>query len=148
MKFCGMIFGWVMVAAASTAWAQAADWNAGPAGLKVREIADPALRAVWVLKADPQHPGGPGRLVRRDAAGSAAKAADGRTGPLVIRAGDRIEVEEHTAVADVTLEAVATVPAREGAQFTVRLKAGGRILRVWAVAPGRALIAGPVEVGP
>ena len=100
---------------------------------------------------DPVHPGGPGRLVlvagpgiepasagssdRKRPARSAAKLA-----PLhpVIHAGDALIVEEHTAVVDARLEAVALGPAVEGASFGARLKIGGRVVRAVAVC-GRAV---------
>ena len=57
-------------------------------------------------------------------------------------------VEEHTAVADVRLEAVALEPAVKGAHFKARLKIGGKVVRVVAVSPGRASFAPEGEVEP
>jgi hypothetical protein len=47
-------------------------------------------------------------------------------------------VEEHTSVIDARLEAVALGSAAVGAEFKARLKIGGKVLRVVALAAGRA----------
>ena len=54
-------------------------------------------------------------------------------------------VEEHTAVVDARLEAVALGPAAIGSPFEVRLKIGGKVVRVVALAPGRAALAPQAE---
>jgi hypothetical protein len=59
----------------------------------------------------------------------------------VIRAGDRIVIEEHTAMADVHVEAVALGPAAIGKRFQARIKAGG-------VVGATALKAGHAELAP
>ena len=56
----------------------------------------------------------------------------------VIHAGDRLTVEEHTAVADAALEARALNPAARGSALEVRLAIGGRVVRAVALGPGRA----------
>jgi hypothetical protein len=65
----------------------------------------------------------------------------------IIHPGDPVLVEEHSAVVDAVLEAVALGPAVEGGLFPARLKVGGRVLRVAAVAPGRAELRSGMEVG-
>lgn len=107
-----------------------------PAATALREIDDPYLGTRWLLVKDAAHPGGPGRLVLVPR--GAAETVEAAT--PIIHAGDRVLVEEHTAVVDSVLEAVALGPARAGGQFPARLKVGGRVLRVAAVAPGRAVI--------
>ena len=57
-------------------------------------------------------------------------------------------VEEHTAVADVRLDAVALGPAVKGAHFKARLKLGGKVVRAVAVSEGRADFAPDGEVEP
>jgi hypothetical protein len=109
----------------------------------IREIDDPHNGDRWLLVRDDSHPGGPGRLLlvsadsikRRQAAssGSAAQAP-------IIRAGDRVMVEENTSVAEARLEAVALSPAWPGSLFTVRLTIGGSVLRALAAGPGRAVL--------
>jgi hypothetical protein len=66
----------------------------------------------------------------------------------VIRAGDRIVVEEHTDVVDAVLEAVALGPAVEQGPLDVRLRIGGRVVRVVALAPGRARLFSKGEARP
>lgn len=113
----------------------------------VREIGDPATGDRWLLERDPAAPGGPGRLVRvsvgedtptQDASG---QCRDDRTlPPRVIHAGNRVVVEEHTAVMDAELEGVALNGARSGASLRVRLKIGGRVVSAVALGPGRVAI--------
>lgn len=120
----------------------------GTRGEAVREIDDPHTGDRWMLFRDAVNPGGPGRLVLiapgyagrylvASAAGTPAKAAEPEE-PPVIRAGDRITVEEDTPVVEAHLEAVALTPAPAGATLAVRLKIGGKVLKVVAVSPGRA----------
>jgi hypothetical protein len=119
-----------------------------------REIDDPSTGDRWLLV--PGHAGGPGTLIlaghcERARCGEAnmgtrsAPAADPAADlPVihapVIRAGEAVIVEEHTAVVDVRLEAVALNPGRMGSTFEARLKIGGNVVRVRAVAPGRAIL--------
>ena len=66
----------------------------------------------------------------------------------VIRAGDRLIVEEHTAVVEARLEAVALGPAASGSPFQVRLTIGGKVVRAVALGPGRAAFAAETEARP
>jgi len=113
----------------------------------IREISDPSTGDRWLLERDPAAPGGPGRLVRLSAGeGTATQDAGGqsrddRTLPSrVIRAGDRVAVEEHTAVMDAELEGVALNGARSGASLRVRLKIGGKVVNAVALGPGRVAV--------
>lgn len=117
------------------------------AGEVLREIDDPRNGDRWLLIEDARHPGGPGVLVlahhdsarlevlSRNQSGAEAAAP-------VIRAGDRVIVEERTAVVEARLEAVAMGPALAGAAFNARLSVGGMMVRAVAVAPGRAVLQG------
>jgi hypothetical protein len=60
----------------------------------------------------------------------------------MIHAGDALVVEENTPVVDARLTATALGPAAGGAGFNARLTLGGRIVRVLALAPGRAVFPG------
>jgi hypothetical protein len=127
---------------------------ADPSGGVVREIEDPHTGDQWKLMRDPAHPEGPGRLVlvvepgiepvssrtsdRKQPALSATKQTQFHP---VIHAGDALIVEEHTAVVEARLEAVALGPAGEGAIFRVRLKIGGKVVRAVAVSAGHAVFA-------
>ena len=116
----------------------------------LREIEDPATGDRWLLVAGVR--GGPGRLILAGHESNAAKGAGESesqsrriSGQPLIHAGDALIVEDHTAVADVRLEAVALGPAAEGAPFEARLKIGGIVVRVVLTAPGRALLAATNE---
>jgi hypothetical protein len=121
-----------------------------PTGSVLREIDDPSTGARWLLVRDPAHPEGPGRMVLSalSSVGEGSAAADstrermsiasGQARHFVIRAGDALLVEEHSAAVDAQLEAVALGPAVLGAEFRARLRIGGKVVRVSALGPGRA----------
>jgi len=134
------------------------------AGDVVKEIDDPENGNRWLLMRDPSHPSGPGllRLAGMPASRGLEQQEGARHGepaqaslpptalepaPVlpVIRAGDRIMVEQHTRVVDARLEAVAISPARAGAVFRARLLMGGGMIRAVAVAAGRATMAEETE---
>ena len=129
-----------------------------PAGAVIREIDDPRNGDCWLLVRDPSHPGGPGRLVLAAVAGVQSRrgrtakqrllAAEHRALTPVIRGGDRLIVEEKTAVVEARLEAVALGPAVAGAPLQVRLAIGGKVVRAVALAPGRASLAPDLEAKP
>ncbi|MDR3751877.1 MAG: hypothetical protein P4K94_10370 [Terracidiphilus sp.] len=118
-------------------------------GGPVREIDDPHTGDRWLLQRDSSRPGGPGRLVLLGSRGYDAKhdwpggsetaSAQVLLAP-VIHAGERLIVEEDTAVVSSRLEAVALGPAAIGATLEVRLKIGGKLLQAVALAPGRAAL--------
>jgi hypothetical protein len=132
----------------------------------VREIDDPHTGARWLLLRDSSHPGGPGRLVLAveprpqaldEARGGARNGARSEAGQYqqgrvsmqpVIRAGERLIVEESTAVVDARLEAVALGPAAIGSPLNVKLAIGGKVVRAVALAPGRAAFQAETEVSP
>jgi hypothetical protein len=126
-----------------------------PANEVLRQIEDPSTGDLWLLLRDSSRPAGPARLVlarqgtntQRAILGGPAQSLSAPERP-VIHAGDALMVEEHTAVADVRLEAVALEPAMKSAQFKARLKIGGQVVRVVAVSPGRADFAPESEVAP
>jgi hypothetical protein len=133
---------------------------AGPTQEIIREIDDPSSGQRWLLVRDDAHAGGPGLLLLagggRDLnrAGPVAGGAQvpvqipgqipvqipvqGAADPPVIRSGDRVQVEEHSATVDARLEAVALTPAWPGTAFHARLAIGGKVVRAVAVGPGRA----------
>ena len=120
----------------------------GVEGEVVREIDDPHTGDRWLLVRNDQVPGGPGRMVlvaahRNPSGGNAVRAVAERheaTLLSVIRAGDRLIVEEHTARVDAVLEARALTPAALGDAFDVRLTIGGNRVRAIAMGPGRAAL--------
>jgi hypothetical protein len=125
----------------------------------VREVDDPHTGVRWLLVRDWSHPGGPGRMVT--AAEFESKEGvqlpggwrDSRLGDSVsfrpvVRAGDRLVVEEHTRVVDAYLEAVALGPASVGSALNVRLKVGDRVVRAVALGPGRAAFVPELEARP
>ena len=63
----------------------------------------------------------------------------------LIRSGDRLVIEENSAVVEARLEAVALGPAAVGAEFKARLAIGGRVVRAVALGPGRASFVAPAR---
>ena len=121
----------------------------------IRVIRDPHTASRWLLERDPARPGGPGRMVLLSLEDGrqfeSAKVVGGISngtvranrilpGP-VIRSGDRLVVEENSALVEARLEAVALGQAVEGAEFRVRLAIGGRIVKAVAIGRGRASLA-------
>ena len=167
-----------VIALAATAWAQSPTVDGAPAMLSsggaaapaasfaqgeiVREIDDPHTGERWLLMRDDRVPGGPGRLVRiaiqrnTAAIGSETAAIQAQRASEThqvlqqpaIRAGDRLIVEEHTAVADGVLQARALSPAFLGSTFNVRLTIGGKVMRAVALGPGRAALQPETGVRP
>lgn len=119
----------------------------------VRAIDDPCTGKQWLLVRDASHPGGPGRLTLAASEGGdelvgwlkkdskLQLSAIVRPAPPVIRGGDRLVVEEHTDMASVHLEAIALGPAAPGDSLKARLAIGARVVRVVAIAAGRAQLA-------
>ncbi|MGA8043779.1 MAG: hypothetical protein WCA37_13335 [Terracidiphilus sp.] len=134
-----------------TAW-----WAQGA----LRVIHDPSTGAHWLVVRDPQHPGGPGRLVRagtepQDPGASGVRIAGGQgrkpvTAPprLVVRGGESLAVEDKSPMVETHLEAVALGPAAAGETLLARLGAGGKIVRVVALGGGRARLAAVSLVQP
>ena len=126
--------------------------NAMP-GPMAREIRDPLNGYRWVLVPNSRVPSGPGRLLlaggtessngQIDASSQGVKLIVSHARPaFVIHAGDGVIVEEHTAIIDSRLEAVALSPAARGAEFQVRLKMGGAMVRAVAAGAGHATLWG------
>ena len=112
----------------------------------LRELVDPHSGDHWLLLRDPSHAGGPGRLVLAPKrcgvpAGSSTRSSAVTGAVPVIRAGDTLVVEEHTAIADARLEAVALNAAPVGQNLNARLKVGGKVVRVMAEGRGLAVLA-------
>ena len=130
-------------------------------GQVIREIDDSATGDRWLLVRDTKNPAGPGSMVRIEpgkaglTGGIEGAPARKRTqsptaAPVrpVIHAGDAVILEKHTSVIDARLEAVALGSAAVGAEFKARLKIGGKVLRVVALAAGRAEMTPESEAQP
>ena len=135
-----LFLGWALLAG----WAQL-PVGGGSQGKALREIDDPHTGERWLLVRNDENPGGPGRLVRIAAGGNVPDGTALRraevtesAAPPIIRSGDRVRLEEHTAVVDAVLEARAMTPAAAGAVFNARLTIGGKVVRAVALGPGRA----------
>jgi len=130
----------------------------------------------WLLVRDPSHPGGPGRMIpiaelksmelksmelksrgleckdreRNSIARSNFLAAEPVSAPLrlLVHAGDRLIVEEHSQVVDARLEAVALQAASAGLELNVRLKIGGKVVRATLLDRGRATLLAENEARP
>ena len=127
----------------------------------VREIHDAGSGLRWMLFRNDSHAGAPGRLVLNASRGNAdetqgcASGLDQESLPgvdafreVVIRAGDRLTIQEYTSRVDLRLEGVALTPAANGDAFNVRLRIGGRTVRAIALKPGKAMLAPQAEVWP
>jgi hypothetical protein len=119
----------------------------------VREIDDPHSGARWLLMRSSDHPGGPGLLVLVESGRNPVRQGQAAVEPLevlrpVIRAGERLIVEENTPVVEARLEAVALGPAVAGSVLDARLKIGGRVVRAVALGPGRAELQPQTEARP
>jgi hypothetical protein len=136
-----------------------AGWHTRPYAQQIiREILDPNNGDRWLLTLDARHPAGPGLLIRVHAGAHHLPASDTQpasesrptsvplteigsdVAPPIIHVGDRIIVEEDSAVAESWLEAAAMEPAIAGATFQARLTIGGRVIHAVAVARGEALL--------
>ncbi len=139
------IFSTVIILALSAVIAQPRHSSAQTAttpGRILRVIQDPGAHSVWLLRADPLHPAGPGTLVEVKATAANAQTAEQLSisettsqMPLatpLIRSGDRVCIEQHSPHLDSWLSAVALEPAYANAGFRLRL-AGGQILRAIAI---------------
>jgi len=105
-------------------------------------LVDPATQTKWVVQADPQHPGGPGRLVplRSASTSVASETLNSSRAHSVIRAGDRLIVEETTQMLVARYAAVALAPAAIGDTFLARFAVGMKPVPVRALGPGRAAL--------
>ena len=101
----------------------------------VIEKTDPATGARWVLVRDVANPGAPGRWLRAD---PGKESGTFSTKKLLIRSGDRIVVEERTAVSEAWLEATALTGAADGGVLRARISIGGQVVTARAIAAGRA----------
>ena len=116
-----------------------------PAAEIVREIDDPSNGNHWLLVHNAEHPAGPGLLLLVSAARTQTRQSEPGPGvraePVfpIIRAGDRVIVEENTPLVEARLEAVAMSPAMAGSSFNARLNIGGKVIRAVATGPGRAI---------
>jgi len=125
--------------------------NVEPEPSVIRTILDPHNGMRWQLERGLEYPGGPGRMVLlKDRANSPTDLAvnsieRSKAHPItfepVIRSGDKLVIEEHSAFVEARLEAVALGTAVEGAEFNARLAIGGKLVRAVAVAPGQAVFA-------
>jgi hypothetical protein len=126
---------------------------AQPRGEILRAIIDPSTGSRWLLVRNPTDPAAPARLVLADAAQTSSGLAPAQSPahqpaqPLAIHAGDALIVEQHSAVVDAHFEAVALESAPAGADFAVRLKFGGKVVRVTVLAPGHAVLAPQSNTG-
>ena len=127
-------------------------------GALIRVMVDPNLGDRWLVLRDSACHGGPGRLVHASQSGPAFKSAlhaspitvpRPQSAPLrprpIIRAGDRLVLEENSPVAVVRLAAVALESATAGSSFRARVETGGRVVRAVALGPGHAAFAPAVR---
>jgi hypothetical protein len=108
----------------------------------VRSLADPSNGDLWLLLRNSCHPEAPGRLILNSASGSTGvklrKEVKSQVLPM-IRGGDPVWVEDHSAVVDANFETTAMSSAAAGSPLLLRLRNGSRVIRALALAPHRAL---------
>lgn len=107
----------------------------------LREIRDLHTGVRWLIVRDQHNPAGPGVMMATDESAVLRPEVDSQNrGPsFAIQAGDRLLVEEHTVTADSYLDAIALERAQPGGDVHVRLTLGGKVVRVRAIAAGRAV---------
>jgi hypothetical protein len=125
-------------------WAQAVparDQNIAAEARVFRTIRDPNNGMLWRLERALGNSARPGRMILlNDREKSQVNLPAGIQLP-VIRSGDRLVIEESSALVEARLEAVALNAAAQGAEFNARLAIGGKVARAMALAPGRAAFA-------
>jgi hypothetical protein len=110
----------------------------------VGEIDDPGSGLRWYMLHNPAHPGGPGRLTAfSDDKGSSAHPLIEPPRRPIVFAGDRLVVEDHSAVLNAQLEAVALRPAFAGEVIEARLS--GKSVRVEILGTRQARLLGLPE---
>ncbi len=127
----------------------------------VREIDDPHNGDRWLLVRGRSDPAGPGSLILANTGFAESRQMGRESAPPAasrqmicpaalpaIHTGDRLIVEEHTALVEGRLEAVALGPALVGSPLKVRLAVGGKVVRAVALGPGRAEFAPATEARP
>jgi hypothetical protein len=115
----------------------------------VREIDDPHTGQHWILMRDPARPAGPGVLMLQGAIlnDGGLEAAIVQV-HAVIRAGDRVSVEQSNAKFDLSLGGIALYPAAQGALLKVRLETSGKVVSAAALGPGRTQLIPDKEFQP
>jgi hypothetical protein len=120
-------------------------------------IKDAASGKSWRVAGDPRHPEWPARLVEVVGGGSCGdQPADPlRTGErrgmsknsraIAVRAGDWLRVSQDTRVVHAEFDAIALGGGMSGDSIKVRLRFGGKVMRVKVSAPGRALLIGNIS---
>ena len=121
-----------------------------------RDLVDPCLQTHWKLVNDSVHPAWPGRLstvaMKSDRSLSGLAVESGSTDaprsnpPVVIRAGERISVEQIAPILRGHFVAMALGSARQGELLRVRLSIGkdskqnlgGQVITVLATGPEQA----------
>lgn len=115
----------------------------------VRVVDDAATGTRWLLERDTTTPGAPGRMRQiaagRAVAGYGAALLAAAVAPPILRAGDRVVVEDSAEKVTARLEGTVLGPAHAGALVKVRLAAGGQTVTARALAPGRATLVAAQE---
>lgn len=116
---------------------------------QVRVVNDAATGTRWLLERDTATPGAPGRMRQiaagRAVAGYGAALLAAAVAAPIMRAGDRVVVEDSAEKVTARLEGTVLEPARAGALVKVRLAAGGQTVTARALAPGRATLVAAQE---
>ena len=120
-------------------WVRGSVPDPGAAGAGAA-LCDPATGDRWELLRG--RPGGPGQWIREAVPASSGRRAKPKPHAApIVRAGDRLVIEEQTAEATLRLVVVALEPGSEGATLRVRPAIGGGVLRAVALGGRRAALA-------
>ena len=112
-----------------------------------RSMHDPHTGLTWVVETDPKHAGGPGRMILAE--GDLRAGGDGSLPDrILIHAGQKVIVEQHTPLLDAAFEALALNPALAGSGLKVRLRATGKVMSAYAISKGKAVLLPSTEARP
>jgi hypothetical protein len=126
--------------------------NVNAGSLRCQIIRDPASGIGWRVATDPRHPEWPSRLVEISGGDS---CGDRLADPLragmklgmantvqspTVRAGDWLRVSQDTRVVHAEFNAMALSTGWPGDSIKVRLRFGGKVMRVKLTTPGQALL--------
>lgn len=127
----------------------------GQSEMRERHAALRSAEDCWKLVRDPIHPAGPGDWLRLEGSGCAGRKKgepgnlpENNGAPLVVRAGQRLLVEDHAALVEARVQAVALEPAHPGDLVQARLTAGGAVIRALVLSPVLAVLAPQRRLNP
>lgn len=129
---------WALFVVAATLLSAVSAAGAQQSSRAIRILVDPATGLRWKLIANPACPEGPGMFVPDGFAPPSATAHPVPGGQHLVRAGERLVINESTPNLVARYTAVALAPAARGDVIFARLTAETKPVRVVVLDPGRA----------